>query len=404
VAVAIRVVRRPGQSPRNGNAEAHQDAWSALRAQIGARPAGVLTFPARRSRLADLLPGEKLLLIRKYGGLGDILICSMLFPDLQDQYPDIHVTFAPPQKYHPLFEGSGLTLQPYESVFQHLGQDARRGIARSEFLSGYDLIEDLSMPCHLWENFFVAHGGTEGGRGLRWRNRLDMWSRWFGLRVANPRTCIVLRAEEKAEARRHLRTLCGADRPVCLLAPFAANRTKSYPWFEDLARGLEADGWAVVLLHSKPVPGPTPAISGPPLRMMGAFCAVADLIVSVDTAAFHWGGILGRPTLGIYNVNDGAAYRTYYPTARIVQTCATPCLNTRYGTGNGTCSQHTSEALPIIPGLSLSRCYPKASVEQILEAVRGYAEPRPDHRRTGRAAPAGRETAAPAAAAPRLWA
>lgn len=351
----------------------YKDEWSALRKLIGARPAGIVQFPTRRSRLDELRAGEQLLILRKYGGLGDILISSMLFPALAEQYPEIRVTYACPRQFHPLFEGSGLALRPYEDVFAS-ETHYHRGAVRPALLGEYDLIEDISIPCHVWENFFVAYGGIDnGGHGLRWRNRLDMWSRWFGLRVVSPRTNIAIREEERAEARRLLGQTVGSGKPVCLLSPFAANRTKSYPWFEQLAGRLAADGWAVALLHTARVPVGVPTLAGLSLRMMGAVCAVADLIVSVDTAAFHWGGILWRPTVGIFNINDGAAYSRHYPTARPVQTCATPCLNVRYGhDGDATCPKHARENLPLIPGLGLamSRCYTRSTLDQIMEAVR----------------------------------
>ena len=108
----------------------------------------------------------------------------------------------------------------------------------------------------------------------------------------------------------------------------------------ELAARLAEAGFAVGLLHHKTIPSDFPTLAGLSLRMMGAVCAAADLIVAVDTAAFHWGGILGRPTIGIFNVNDGAAYCRYYPTARFVQTCAQPCINVRYGPGEGTSPKH----------------------------------------------------------------
>lgn len=352
----------------NGNS----DAWVTLRHRIGARPAGLVQFSTRRSRLDALKPREQLLLIRKYGGLGDILISSMLFPMLADQHPEIRVTYACPRAFHPLFDGSGLRLLAYEDVWSRREIDRHRGSVRPELLDTYDLIEDISVPCHVWENFFVAHGGIDPGSRLKWRNRLDMWARWFGLQVQNPRTNIRIRDEERAAARRLLVELAGTDRPVCLLSPFAANRTKSYPWFEELAARLAEAGFAVGLLHHKTIPSDFPTLAGLSLRMMGAVCAAADLIVAVDTAAFHWGGILGRPTIGIFNVNDGAAYCRYYPTARFVQTCAQPCINVRYGPGEGTCPKHTRETLPAIPvsGLATSRCYSRSTVQQIMEALR----------------------------------
>lgn len=349
------------------------DAWRTLRRIMRARPSGIVQFPTRRSRLDELRPGERLLIIRKYGGLGDILISSMIFPMLADQYPDIRVSYACPLRYHPLFQRSGLHLVPYETIWSGRDIEHHRGSVRPEILDRYDLVEDISIPCHIWENFFVAYGGIDGGNGLRWRNRLDMWARWFGLRVANPRTNIVIRGEEKAAARRLLTQAVRSDRPVCVIAPWSVNRRKNYPWFERIADVLVKDGWAPALLHDRRFPVGLPMLTGLSYRVMGAVCAIADLIVSVDTAAFHWGGILGRPTIGIFNINDGAAYCRYYPTARPVQTCATPCINVRYGPGEGTCPQFTADDLPPGPGLGLlpSRCYGQATVGRILEAIRG---------------------------------
>jgi hypothetical protein len=359
---AVRLFSPPGRVPG--------DAWTELRTIVGARPPGIVQFATRRSRLDTLRPGEQLLIIRKYGGLGDILISSMLFPALAAQYPDVRVAYAVPMQFHPLFEGSGLRLVAYEGIWG--GQDAgsHSGSVRAEILEQYDLIEDISIPCHIWENFFVAHGGIDGdGHGLRWRNRLDMWSRWFGLQVETARTNIVIRDDERSAARRRLQQTAGTGRPICLLAPFAYNRTKSFPWFAPLAARLEAEGYAVILLHNRRVPHRLPTLFDLSLRQMGAACAAADLIVSVDTAAYHWGGILGRPTVGIFNVNNGAAYAKYYPTATIAQTCPTPCINVRYGPGEGTCPLHTRERLPVVAGIGLSRCYGRSTVETIGQAV-----------------------------------
>ena len=358
--------------PRNGHrlGTSGVDPWTQLRRLIGARPSGIVQFPTRRARLDELRPGEKLLLIRKYGGLGDILISSMLFPMLADQYPEIRVSYACPLRYHSLFQGSGLRLVPYESIWGGAGA-YHCGSVRSEVLERYDLIEDISIPCHVWENFFVAYGGIDGGNGLKWRNRLDMWARWLGLRVVNPRTNIAIREDERAAARRLIADTVRSDGPVCMLAPWSVNHRKNYGWFEELGSALRRDGWAVAVLHDRRFPIALPMLAGLSSRMMGAVCAVSDLLVSIDTAAFHWGGILGRPTVGIFNVNDGAAYCRYYPTARPAQACARPCINVRYGEGEGTCPYQTREAVPSGPGLGIlpSRCYDRSSIDRILEAT-----------------------------------
>ena len=158
--------------------------------------------------------GEKLLLIRKLGGLGDTLMVSCLFADLFEQYPDIEVTLATPLRYMPLFEGHGTKLKiiSYEDVYGPVYKDGRifhgpdglyhKSWVRKEFLEEYDLIEDISMPCRHWEILMVKYGAVDGLAGLRWRNRMDRWSRWIGFEMSYPaRTIIQLTAEETQRAR-----------------------------------------------------------------------------------------------------------------------------------------------------------------------------------------------------------
>lgn len=350
----LRTGPRPTQEP--------PDPWQALRTAVGARwmPARRV-FPTRRSSLRDLQPGERLLLLLQYAGIGDHLVASMLFPMLRAQYPEIRVSYACQSRVHPLFEGTGVDLVTHD------------GPCDPAWLEQYDLIEDINIPCHVWERFFVARGGPEG-HGLRWRNRLEMFAGWIGLPVRTPRSDVAITDAEQAEARAILQRSGVTGQPVCLLAPCSLDAAKSYPWYGELAQALQADGWAVRLLHSATLPGPVPTLAGLSLRMMGAVCRVADVIVSVDSGAFHWGGILQRPTVGIFASNNGAAYCRYYPTAVPVQVCASGCIhNIRWGKDLTSCPHIRHEALPPVPEGLRSHCYPRGSVAQILATVRRVA-------------------------------
>jgi len=344
--------------------------WNRLRMLIGAPPEGQIQFATHRRSLRDLVAGERMLILRKYGGLGDILISSMLFPDLHDQHPDISVSYACPSTYHSLFRDSGLSLVRYEEVYKNTTHYHRAGV-QSPVLEQYDLIEDISYPCHAWENLFAQFGGIDrdviantGGNGLRWRNRLDMWSRWIGLTVKSPRTCITITEAEKDTARRLLRK---EGKPILLLAPISNSRTKNYGHYPRLAQQLGLDGWAVRGMHSAFLPQ-IDVVVPPSIRLMGAMCAVADMIVSVDTSTFHWGGILGVPTVGIFNTNCGKTYSQYYPSASWVQTCSTPCIQVKYDHCLKQPKDSNGNAAGV--GLTMSDCFGFKTVEAIVEAVR----------------------------------
>lgn len=337
------------------------DGWRAFRERIHAKCPRIQRFPTHRSSLSSLRPGEKLLILLRYSGIGDYIVTSMMFPALREQYPGIHVSYAIPTGFHPLFEGTGVCLVPYDGDFQPV------------WLREYDLIEDINTAPHIWEHFCVEYGGTSGDwHGIRRMHRLDVMSRWFGLKVRNPHSEITIREEEKQQARRLL-SRGSEGKPVCLLAPISFQQSRSYPWFVELSQRLQSDGWIVRLLHHTAIPGPVPTITGLSIRMMGAVISVADLLVSVDTAAFHWAGICGRPAVAIFNSQLGVVHCRDYPTVHPVQTCATPCIhNVRWGGDNESCSRLTRDTLPRFPAFSgrLSRCFGRKTVEQIMETVR----------------------------------
>lgn len=357
--VSAQRAERPAQVTAPAEKE-YAEGWRKLRALIGAKRVPIPTFATRRSRLDELRPGEKFLILLRYAGIGDHINASMMFPALWDQYPEIRVTYAIPIRFHCVFDGTGV---------QCISHD---GPVQPAWFQEYDLIEDINTPCHLWENFFVARGGTTGdGHGLRWRNRLDVMSQWFGLRVTHPRSPIVIREEEKVEARELIAQTGRTGKPLCLLAPISFAQARSYPWFAELAERLTTHGWDLRLLYPSPLPGPVPTLAGLSLRMMGAVCAVADLIVSTDTAAYHWGGILGRPTVAFFNSQLGTNHCRDYPTVHPVQTCATPCIhNVRWHGDHESCPHLSRDVPPNIPGLPLSRCFGRETVDQIMTTVR----------------------------------
>ncbi len=360
--------------------------WQELRALAGAGPKHP-RFPTRRQRLADMKAGEQLLVVRKHGGLGDILTTSLLFSSLIEQYPGIDVTYAIPDYYFSLFEGNsiGLKLASYDEVYGpvkdergvHCGpeSDYHEGWLRKGVLDAYDLVEDISFPCNTWERLMIKYGGVSDANAgkdpgkLRWRNRLDRWARWIGVNIPDDaRTIIRLKDGEVRVARRRMAT---DDRPVAVWSPVSAIRNRSYPWFREVRSLLEKDGFNVWYLHNEYL-GPQ-TLTDLSLRQMGAAVAAADIVISVDTATFHWGGILDKPTLGLFNLLLGSSHSRYYPTATALQLCDTPCIGSRYDLSHASrCEKwYNGGAAPRGPkGEAFSKCFHPSSLGSIVKAVR----------------------------------
>lgn len=324
-------------------------------------------------------PGEKLLVIRKLGGLGDVLMISALFPDLFEQFPEIDVTFAVPSSYLELFEGHGTKLkiishsQVYGPVEGHVGPESpyhKAGI-QAWTLDEFDVIEDISFPCYHWEKLMKKYRAIYGETGLRWRNRMDRWSRWMGFELKNPRTIIRLRGEEIDEARRRMHGQTSNGKPVVVWSPISAKSSRSYPWWREVRSKLEADGYNVWYLHNHEM-GEGKTMANLTLREYGATVAAADIVLTMDTATFHWGGLLGKKTIGLFNLLLGESHAKFYPGVVTMQFCDTPCIAQRYDqTGKHPCEKwFTGDSPPGPKGQALSKCFYPESVEQIVTKVK----------------------------------
>ena len=353
-----------------------EEDWKKLRAIIGGGPQWPV-FQTRRNRITEMQPGEKLLVIRKLGGLGDVLMISAIFPDLFEQFPEIDVTFAVPSPYLELFKGHGTKLkliphaQVYGPVEGHFGPESphhRMGIQKWT-LDEFDLIEDISFPCAHWEALMRKYRAIYGETGLRWRNRMDRWSRWIGFELKNPRTIIKLTADEIYQQQYRLSD--GSSRPTLVWSPISAMPNRSYPWWREVRSKLEAEGFNVWYLHDHDM-GEGKTMTNLSFREYGATVAAADIVLTMDSATFHWGGLLRKKTIGLFNLLLGSVHAKFYPTATTIQFCDSPCIAGRYDhTGRHPCEKWFTERSPLGPGgQALSKCFHPDSVEQIVMKVK----------------------------------
>lgn len=343
-------------------ARAFVDDIHRLRHDMGIRPYDPNVYFHDKASLWDIRPGQKILIIRKYGGLGDVLICSYLLQAIHERFPDNPLTFANPRRYRDLFEGiPWLNFLEYDDIFKDYNF-IRGGVIANEVTAQYDVVEDVSTPCHIWEATFKAFVFDRDG--LMWRNRLDIWGNWVGVYGFNePKSCVTISRDEVKRARGKF---FGNAANPCLLAPMSALDSKDYPYYNELKAGLERKGWNVFLAGNKKwmvEREPRPPLSADSNRELLAMAGAADLVVTVDSAFLHATGIMGTPGVGIFNINDGAAYCKYYPNITPVQLCDKPCIMLYAHQCQWDYSMRKT-------------CYPRNSVEQILAAVPSPSKPK----------------------------
>lgn len=239
------------------------------------------------------------------------------------------------------------------------------GARKTNVWGEYALVEDLSVCCAQYETLLNWFGTYDGNVGLKLKDRLEIWAHHIGLQVENPRTCIVLRPDEIAEAKQRF----GKTRkPVLLVAPISGADTRSYPYHEAIVQEA-AKRWQVFYLHHQDI-GPS-TLTGLTLRQMGATVAAADAVISVDTSTFHWAGLLRKPVIGLFNFLHGKETRAkYYPTATCIQACSTPCLAHKYFRG----CLHKKNHLPLSApnDRRYSTCFQPDTVDQVLSILKGW--------------------------------
>jgi ADP-heptose:LPS heptosyltransferase len=237
---------------------------------------------------------NKVLIIRRIGGLGDILMHRMMFEDFKRILPGCHLTFACPKKFH-------------DVVLDHPFLDAVID-SESITINEYAVIYDTTSACARYEIAMAPFSG---------KNRSDIWANHCGIELKKHKMYIKIDENLLCNVKKQISILNPTQKPTVLFTPISAmlNKNLTSKHIKDIVVELRNRGLFVYSTHTGLIVEfqelNVPILQGD-LKEWMTYVAAADYVVSVDTSVFHLAGGLSKPLTGIFTFTDGKVYGLHY--------------------------------------------------------------------------------------------
>jgi ADP-heptose:LPS heptosyltransferase len=236
---------------------------------------------------------KKVLVRRNLGGLGDIFMHRMIFEDFKLLMPDCHLTFACPKQY-------------FQAVSDHPYIDDIIDCKTIENEDEFGIVYDTSWICNEYELKMAPYCI---------KHRSDIWAEHCGVTLTNHNMHFRLTEEEKDWAKKLVKGKSVLICPVSAMNNKNLDPSQIQPVIDVLSKDYH-----VFSIHNHKLPNYNiQCITDINIRQFISIIDKVDYVISVDTAAFHCAGGLGKPTVVIFGWADGKVYSKYYPRVELVQ-------------------------------------------------------------------------------------
>ena len=288
---------------------------------------------------------HKILIMRKSGGLGDILMMRMIFEDFKQQNKDAHITFACPERYHEIADDHPFV----DAVIDW----------RAANISDYAVSYDVSIACEKYETKTAPYID---------KHRADIWANRCGVELKSHKMHLHVDPQLTAQCKERLEEFRQNEKgPIVLFCPISTmpSRNLNACQANGVIDGLKDMDCAVVCSHEEDVNylnAPT-IVSHSFTELMG-FINASDYIVSVDTGTFHAAGGLDKPMVGIFAWADGKMRGKWFDRWILVQR--------HRDNGNWDCGPCFLWSLcpKTKPGINPKPCITELTAKEIVEATK----------------------------------
>ena len=238
---------------------------------------------------------NKVLIKRRVGGFGDILMQRMLFEDFKIQFPSIDFDWLVPYEFIGMARN-----HPYVTTLE--ADAANNNIDEEK----YGAVYDVSKVCTLNESKFQH------------LHRSDIWSAHCGVKLNKHEMHLTASKED----------FFPENKATILLAAHSTHNqpegTDNFGLCKSLTdeqilytvKALQELDFNVCSLHDCELPiyeklGIQQFINLPSDLWFNTVNS-ADYIISIDTSTFHLAGGLKKPLVGVFSFTDGKVYGKYY--------------------------------------------------------------------------------------------
>ena len=234
---------------------------------------------------------NRVLVVRRWGGLGDIVNTRPIFKTIKTLYPFLGVDYALPRAFH-------------DAVSDSIYVDNVLDVDAAD-LDDYGYVVDISHDCKIYE---------EETRPRVDKHRSDIWAeKSIGLKLVDHDYHFRLDPDLVESMGTTFDKVSGGK----------ATRIGLVPTSADISRSMAADQWVefargrgdvVPILERDPGCGVS-CVAGLTVRELIHLVAALDYLVTVDTGPFHLAAAFAIPTFLVCSWTDPAVIAAHHPKA-----------------------------------------------------------------------------------------